>query len=148
MTSRHIEKQLVKELGDDVIDRINDLKNDDRSSYLSPISFEFHLENTDVYYLKESPDWDMIPLPELYNNWQVFNNNNWQLICKFNERALDNYGKMDINTRISIEYTLYFDGTETIKEVMETIRNHPSYGGFAGIQRIGEGFTYELQWDT
>ena len=109
-----IKNQLVKELGNDVLKRIKDMKDDDRSSYLYPIVYEFNKANTVGYILNS----EVISIPEHYNNWQLFNNHTWDLICKFDERALShNHLKTadKYKTTIDIRYTIRFDGNETIE---------------------------------
>ena len=147
-----IQTKLVKELGPDVIKRIADLKDDDRSSYLEPIVFYFHQKHrigcgSNGYAFNG----EVIPIPDDYNNWQVFNSDSWELWCKFDERAFRNGEYDDVlekyKTDVAVEYKLYFDGTETIEEVMEIIKQHPSYGHFRGIKQL-HGWTYELEWGT
>lgn len=127
-----------------MIKRIDDLENDDRSSYLNPICYQFHKSNMIGY-----GDYDL-PVPDHYNNWQIFNNDSWDLVCKFDEHALgrEHYDAAKKHqTYITIEYKLYFTGNETIEEVLKTIEQHPCYGDFTGIKQL-HGCTYELMWGT
>lgn len=146
MNSDLIKHHLVKKLGDEVIGRINDMKDDNRSSFLEPIVYSFHKGNNVGYTLNN----EVIPIPDDYNNWQVFNNYEWELICKYDEKALSRHHYNTTgthNTTIDIRYKIHFDGNENIEEVFKIIEQHPSYGQFEGIKLL-YGFTYELVWGT
>lgn len=152
MNPELIRKRLVQQLGPNVIKKIDALKNGDRSSYLEPIVFYFHQEHridcgSDGYVLNDK----VIPIPEDYNNWKVFNDCHWELVCKFDEKAFHQKEYTEVvrkhGTHLDVKYKLYFDGTETIADVLERIKMHPSYGHFCGIKQIDE-LTYELEWGT
>ena len=145
MDSDRIQKELVKELGDDIIYKIDALKNHDRSSYIRYVSYQFDRQHPIQLYMG-----DRKPLFDAYNNWQVFNDNKWELICKFDERALTNdqyYHANNRGTSVEIEYTIQFSGSETIQEVIDIIDQYPTYGFFEGMQKI-YGSTYKLHWGT
>lgn len=105
------------------------------------ISFCFD-ENEEVELFMRGTDSSLIPLPDHYKTTPVITHE-WNLQCSFPEGSFENSVQW-VYIR-SAEYTMRFDGTETIEDVLGAIRALPSCGYFQGFTAIDEK-NYVLSW--
>jgi len=85
-----------------------------------------NLDNFEFDYYKNEKI-DMGTKQSIYDT--IIFNNNWSLLCDFDDRAIEDESKS--------MYVIYLNEKTTIKDLLLILKNSPTYGYFEDIEKIG-----------